>query len=289
MKLLVTTDGSARSLVALPHAASLARATGSTITLVRVLDQFMDLGKHLAVKLDDAAALATAEWEASLAAALRSAGVEGDLLVAKKVHGEETWDTILRAASEQGASLIAMDSRGTGAIRHALLGSVAMGLLGRTKLPVMVTGPRIQPTVNPTASPADGYHVVATSDGSPASLAVLRALRPLAESTGLTVTLLRLCWPAARHSAEDCAAQLRSFRSELPASARVTEVVREMTLTDGAAPAIVAVAGELGASAIAIATHGHSAAYHLFGGSTALGVVSQSSVPVILARSLKPG
>ena len=57
MKLLVTTDGSARSLVALPHAASLARATGSTITLVRVLDQFMDLGKHLAVKLDDAAAL----------------------------------------------------------------------------------------------------------------------------------------------------------------------------------------------------------------------------------------
>ena len=285
MKLLVTTDGSARSLVALPHAATLARATGSTLTLVRVLDQFMDLGKHLAVKLDDAAALATAEWEASLAAALRSAGVEGDLLVAKKVHGEETWDTILRAASEQGASLIAMDSRGVGAIRHALLGSVAMGLLGRTELPVMVTGPRIQPT----ASPAHDYHVVATSDGSPASLAVLRALRPLAESTGLRVTLLRLCWPAARHSAEDCAAQLRSFRSELPASARVTEEVREMTLTDGAAPAIVAVAGELGASAIALATHGHSAAYHLFGGSTALGVVSQSPVPVILARSLKPG
>ena len=46
MKILVTTDGSPRSLTALPHAAALARATGSTVTLVRVLDQLMDLGDH---------------------------------------------------------------------------------------------------------------------------------------------------------------------------------------------------------------------------------------------------
>lgn len=285
MKILVTTDGSPRSLTALPHAAALARAAGSTLTLLRVLDQLMDLGDHFAVKLDDAVERATAEWEASLAAALQSAGVEGDSVVVKKEPREDTWRTIIRAADDQGASLIAMDSRGAGAIRHALMGSVSMGILGHTTLPIMITGPKIQPT----ASQTNGYHIVATSDGSPASLAVLRALRPLAETTNVNITLLRLCWPAARHSAEDCAAQLRSFRSELPASARVTEEVREMTLTDGAAPAIVAVAGELGASAIAIATHGHSAAYHLFGGSTALGVVSQSPVPVILARSLKPG
>lgn len=285
MKILVTTDGSPRSLTAVPHAAALARATGSTLTLVRVLDQLMDLGDHLAVKLDDAVARATADWEARLAAALQSAGVEGDAVVVKKEPREDTWRTIIRAADDQGATLIAMDSRGAGAVRHALMGSVSMGILGHTSLPVMITGPSIQPM----ASQANGYHIVATSDGSPASLAVLRALRPLAESANVNVTLLRLCWPGASHSSEDCAAQLRSFRAELPDSARVTEVVREMTLTDGAAPAIVAVAGELGASAIAIATHGHSAAYHLFGGSTALGVVSQSPVPVILARSLKPG
>ena len=74
MKILVTTDGSPRSLTALPHAAALARATGSTLTLLRVLDQLMDLGDHFAVKLDDAVARATTEWEASLAAALQSAG-----------------------------------------------------------------------------------------------------------------------------------------------------------------------------------------------------------------------
>lgn len=284
MKVLVTTDGSERSLSALPHAAAFARATGSPLTLMRALDPLLDLGDYFALKVEEAVTLATADWEARLAVVLQRAGVEGEPLVVRKDDGEETWDAIIRAANARGVSLIAMDSRGAGAIRHALLGSVAMGLVGHTELPVMVSGPNIEPVAG-----NDGYHIIATTDGSPASLAVARALGPLVGNAGVKVTLLRLCWPGtAERGAEEIAAQMQTFRSHLPASARVTEDVREMAMVSGSAPAIIAVAQDLGAAAIAIATHGHSAAYHLFGGSTALGVVGQSPIPVILARSEQP-
>ncbi|MBA4179179.1 MAG: hypothetical protein C0506_01185 [Anaerolinea sp.] len=284
MKVLVTTDGSERSLHAIPHAAAFARATGSQLALLRVLDPLLDVGSQLALHVDEAVEKTTVKWQRDLAGRLAASGISGDALVVTKAHGEDIWDTILRVATSEGATLIAMDSRGTGALRHALVGSVAMGLVGHTLLPVMVTGPAIQPPAK-----GDGYRIVATTDGSPASLAIVRALGPILESAAVDVTLLRLCWPGtAEHSAADCAAQLRAFRQGLPAAARVTEEVREMALVSGAAPAVVAVAQELGASAIAMATHGHSAAYHLFGGSTALGVVAQSRLPVILARSIKP-
>lgn len=285
MKVLVTTDGSERSLHALPHAAAFARATGSQLTLLRVLDPLLDVGDQFALHVDEAVEKTTAAWHRDLSGALANAGITGDALVVEKVHGEDTWDSIISAATGMSASIIAMDTRGAGAVRHALLGSVAMGLVGHAELPVMVTGPSIHPPPSTTA----GYRILATTDGSPASLAVIRALGTIIETGAVDITLLRLCWPGtASHGAPDCAAQLRQFRESLPDSQRVTEEVREMALVNGAAPAIVAVAQELGASAIAMATHGHSAAYHLFGGSTALGVVTQSPLPVILTRSIKP-
>ena len=284
MRVLVTTDGSERSLRALPHAAALARATGSQLTLLRILDPRLDLGDQPGLHVEDAVKTATAEWQSALEATVAKAGTDGNVLVFRAARGEDTWETIVRAADELGAALIAMDSRGVGAFRHALFGSVALDVVGHTELPVMVTGPNIQPP-----APRDGYRILVTSDGSPASLAVVRALGPLLETGSVDVTLLRLCWPAGPdHSAADCSAQLKELRRGLPDLGRVNEEVRELMLIDGAAPAIISVAEELGASALAVATHGHSAAYHLFGGSTALGIVSQSPIPVILCRSIKP-
>jgi len=261
------------------------RATGAQLTLLRVLDSRIDLADQPGLSLEGAVTAATTDWQSAMAGMLAKAGIDGDALVLRKAHGEDTWETIVRAADEVGAAMIALDSRGAGAIRHALLGSVAMDLVGHTELPVMVTGPNTQPPAT-----GDGYRIVATSDGSPASLAVVRALGPMIETGCVDVTLLRLCWPAGPdHSAEDCAASLKKLRQGLPNSERVSEEVRELMLIDGAAPAIISVAEELGAAAVAVATHGHSAAYHLFGGSTALGVVERSPLPVILCRSMKPG
>lgn len=284
MNVLVTTDGSARSLHILPHAAALASAIGGKLVLLRVLDPLLDAGNQFALKLGEAVEKTRAAWLEEMRAALAGARVDAQPVVAEKERGEDTWDTIIRIAADHAAGVIAMDSRGSGAIRHALLGSVAMGLVGHTELPVMVSGPNIQP---PAASRA-GYRIVATTDGSPASTAVVRALEPLLAAGRVDVTLLRLCWPGTgEHSAIDCAAQVKQLRQQLPGSERITEDVREVALVSGAGPAIISAAEDIGASAIAMATHGHSARYHLFGGSTALTVVEQSPLPVILSRSIK--
>jgi nucleotide-binding universal stress UspA family protein len=176
--------------------------------------------------------------------------------------------------------MLAMASGGAGIVHHLLFGSVAMGIVGSTQLPVMVTGPSIQ-------QPATGrYRLVATTDGSDASLAVVRALRPALESPAIDALLLSLSWPGEGDDRErKCRAALSRLRAELPAAHRIDEAVREAPLIEGLADMIITVSEEFNASAIAMATHGHGAGYHLLAGSVALGVVSRSPLPVILARS----
>ena len=283
MNVLATTDGSAPSLQTIPHAAAIARATNAGLVLLRVLDARLDVGGVLVTQLEEAVATTTARWQHELEAALAAAGVEGTPLVARKGRDEEARATILRAASEHDASLIAMATRGAGRLRHALLGSNTLGVVGASDLPVMVTGSAIEPP--PTGVP---YRVVATTDGSAASRVAMRALGPLlAGATSSEVTLLRLVWPGANEGRDAAEADLRDLRATLPPDLRVTELVRETPMVEGVATAIISAAKELGASTIAMATHGHGAAYHLFAGSVALGVVGHSPLPVILVGARK--
>jgi nucleotide-binding universal stress UspA family protein len=282
MNVIVTTDGSASSLQAIPHAAAIARATGAGLVLMRVLDARLDVGGVLATRLEEAVATTTARWQEELEAALAEAGVEGAALVARKGRDEEARATILRTAAEQDAALIAMATRGAGWLRRALLGSVTLGVIGAGDLPVIVAGTAIAPP--PASTP---YRLVVTTDGSGASRVVTRALARLLTGSEVEVTLLRLVWPGAAEGREAAEADLREVRAALPAELRVTELVRETPMVDGVATAIVEVAQELGAAAIAMATHGHGGARHLFAGSVAMGVLGQSPLPVILADAHK--
>ncbi len=62
MKFLVTTDGSGRSLQALPHAVRLARVAGADLLLVRVLDPLLDCGASRAPSLAEATAEVASKW-----------------------------------------------------------------------------------------------------------------------------------------------------------------------------------------------------------------------------------
>lgn len=286
MALLVTTDGSARSLRAVPHAACFARAVGSDLYLLRALDPRLDAASQLNIRLADAIAAVSQHWEADLARSLRDASIEGRPVVRPMLHGEDSSDTILRVARELGANMVAMDTRGAGAIRHAVLGSCAMSVLRATELPVMLTGDCIT-----TPLTDDGYRLVVTSDGSPASRDILLALRPLLDGARIQVTLLRIYEPRlgdAGEAAETaaCQASLGELANLFPAGPEITTVVRPLHALEKADAAIIRVAAEVGANAIAASTHGYSAARHLFAGSTALGVLSRAPVPVIFARAI---
>ena len=73
------------------------------------------------------------EWLSGRATALRDAGMEVEIDI--RAAGEVAKD-ILQAASEHGADLIVIGSRGQNMIRGLFLGSVAREVLRLTKLPV---------------------------------------------------------------------------------------------------------------------------------------------------------
>ncbi|MFN0147478.1 MAG: universal stress protein [Dehalococcoidia bacterium] len=272
MQLLVTTDGSERSFRVFPHAARFAKATGASVTLARALDPLIDCGGELAVKLDAAIERVSNRWREELAAAAAARGLEAEVAIWTHVHGEDTAGCLERMIAGHGFDILAMETRGAGAVRHALFGSVAMRVLGHAKLPVMVTGP--EATSPPTG---DGYNVLATTDLSAGAGAVFPLLKDLAARPGLAVTLAHV---AATGEAADARAALERVRDGLAAPVAIE--VREVPPGAGIDTAIIAEAATIGASLIVMATHGHSALRHLVAGSVALGVVSRAPVPVLL-------
>ncbi len=287
MNILVTTDGSERSLCILPHAGRLAALLGADLHLARILDPRSDAAGVVAERLGPAVAEVRARWEDELRAALAAHRVAGAPLVVERRWGEDVPRAIHRAADELGAALVAIASRGAGPIRHAVFGSVAMGVLGAADLPVMTL------TGCPPLPDRDGpYHVLVTTDGSAASRGVIPALAPLLQPGKVRVTLAEVVIMKALETEAEAKARalpgLQALRPLLPAGLEVGFHLPIVPPGAGIDTAILEAAAELAADAVAMATHGHSARYHLIAGSTALGVVRRAPVPVILAKSGPP-
>jgi nucleotide-binding universal stress UspA family protein len=267
---LVTTDGSAHSHRVLPHAALLAEALGCRVTLLDVIDSGEDAGRV----------------EAGLQATLSRLGIEGEAVAEQADKDEKVAHAILRIARAKDAAVLALDSRGHGALRHVLHGSVALDLLKETDRLLLVSGPNVDPPP-PRAVP---YRLLIANDGSPASEAVLRGLSPLLAPGRFEATLLRV------HEHEPgghddvaamsaCERELAQARQLLPASLAVTTLVREIPRGAGVDTAIIEKALEVNAQAIAMSTHGISARNHVLMGSVATTMLGRSVLPLLLARS----
>lgn len=284
MNILVTTDGSERSLCILPHAARLAAALGAQVHLARVLDPRADAAGVVAERLAAAVAAVRADWEADLRAALERAGIEGDVHVIERRWGEDVPRAIHRAADDLGAALLAIHTRGAGAIRHAVLGSVAMGVVAAADLPVMTLA-----GCPPAPVGAGPYHLLVTTDGSPDSRSVLPAIAPLLVPGRVRVTLAEVVVMRALETEAEAKARalpaLEALRPRIPAGVEVAYHLPVVPPGAGIDTAIIEAARDLAADAVACATHGHSARRHLVAGSTALGVVRLAPVPVILVKS----
>lgn len=269
MLILCTTDGSPQSLHVVPHAAAFARAAGMEIALARVYEDDHRAG-------DDGSRAAAVE------AMLNDHGIAGRAIVAERGKDEDTASAIARVASEAGASIIAMDSRGVGAMRHAIFGSTAINVLRKSRCPVFVTGPAAG-----AASTADRYQLAITTDGSPASRAAFVKLGPILESACMPVAVIGVYVEALADAPltielerreATCRAAAAMLPGCIPSSVHVTRAA-EFERTEHA---IVHAAHEVGASAIAMGTHGRGRSLHLFLGSVALGTVERSDLPVIL-------
>ncbi|MEO8540375.1 MAG: universal stress protein [bacterium] len=286
MKFLVCTDGSERSIATLPHVSQLASVLSAEVILVRVLDPRVDGAGVVATDLEWALQQVEASWKKEMDSSLAESGAIGRVTVVRRGWGNDVANAIVVAANGESADLIALSSRGSGALRHALLGSVAMNVISGSPIAVLVAGPKIAPP-EPLG---DGYHLAITSDGSPAAWSVLPGLVPMLEGGGaIRVTLVEVATPQGEETATE--AKLRAtddlcaLRERLPKGVTTSIEVRMAQPGVGIDTALRSILRDIRANSVAMATHGHSALRHLVAGSTALGLIAKSELPVILVKS----
>lgn len=140
-KILVPLDGSPLAEAVLPHAKALAKSEDAELVLLRVA---IDLGGEFAFEDPAIAADMVKQMESETAiymteakSKVESDGVKVSVIVREGLIAE----TILAAAEEIGADVIAMSTHGRSGVRRWFMGSVADRVVNHSKVPVMLIRP----------------------------------------------------------------------------------------------------------------------------------------------------
>lgn len=138
--ILVPVDGSETSMLAVTKAAGLAKAFGSEVTAVYVLDPypFTGVGADFAYGQAQYLSAATAEANTALEAVKKLMDETGVAVKTMVGEGHAVHEGIVRVADSVGADLIVMGSHGRRGLEKLVLGSVAQRVLSTARIPVLV-------------------------------------------------------------------------------------------------------------------------------------------------------
>lgn len=138
--ILVPVDGSPTAQKAVQNAAGLARAFGSAVTVIYVIDPypFTGLGSDFAYGQAEYLSAASAEAKEATEAARKVLEPTGVSVNTKVVEAHAIWRGIVETASTLGADLIVMGSHGRRGLEKLVLGSVAQRVLAHAHQPVFI-------------------------------------------------------------------------------------------------------------------------------------------------------
>lgn len=138
--ILVPVDGSATSLQAVEKAAGIAKAFGSAVTAIYVIDPypFAGVGTDFAYGQAQYLSAASAEANEAIKAAREQIEAAGLAVQTRVVEAHTPWRGILETATALGADLVVMGSHGRRGLEKLVLGSVAQRVLSHATLPVLV-------------------------------------------------------------------------------------------------------------------------------------------------------
>lgn len=141
-KILVPVDGSPTSQLGLDEAIRVARAMGSTIHLLHVVDETSftsSFEASVALTADVLQSLQSAGQQVLVDAQnyVREAGlsVEGEVV---ESFADRVSDLVLRKANECGAQLIVLGTHGRRGVQRMLLGSDAEQIVRQATVPVLL-------------------------------------------------------------------------------------------------------------------------------------------------------
>ena len=306
---LVPLDGSALAAQVLPYAGMVAKSTGATVLLLRVVNPFpgelVREGISVYRETDNQAGAlpSAADWEdvlsrinsdalaylEEMAETIRSDGVTVETVV----KDGDPADCILEEANKDAGTLIAMSTHGRTGVGRWLLGSVTDKMVRSGGHPMLIT--RAQ---EGGAHPVN--RVVLSLDGTELSEQALPHAAEMGKSLGVGVTVLRavslnpygeaFTEYAPIHASQDLTGDMESEAQEY-VTAKVAELqaagVADVTgsvVTGYPASVILDEVGDAGDKLVTMATHGRAGMARLLLGSVTDRVVRHSAGPVFVVR-----
>lgn len=197
-------------------------------------------------------------------------------------------------ANQVEADLVLVVTHAHAGIRRLWLGSVADALVRSTDLPLLVLHP--EPGGDVPRDVAWIEHILVPLDGSDFAGEILDPVREVAKATGARVTLLHVVSSSSvigthilpMMPADTLAAVERATVYLEREAARLAEdgIETDLRVVAHEVPsaAIGAMAEELGADLIAMATHGYGGFKRALLGSVASSVLTKSPLPLLLRR-----
>jgi nucleotide-binding universal stress UspA family protein len=138
---LIPTDGSALSEMAIRHGMALARAVGARVTVLTVSLPFRSLALDPVMVSDSPAQYerdCKAVAEKALGAAQTEAGMAGVPCETLRVTQSQPYRAIVETAESKGCDLICMSSHGRKGISAFVLGTETYTVLTHSRIPVLV-------------------------------------------------------------------------------------------------------------------------------------------------------
>lgn len=135
-KILVPTDFSPHSDIALRYACEFASSFGAEIHLLHVIEDLISEYNGIASIPGDYRAQIRAEAERRVASLL-STGWDNGKPVVRKTHAGTPFLEILRYAQDNAIDLIVLGTHGRTALSHAIMGSVAEKVVRHARVPVL--------------------------------------------------------------------------------------------------------------------------------------------------------
>jgi len=141
-KIMVAVDGSRNSDLALAEAIQLAKACGSEIAVVHVIDNAYLRCDPLFIDPDELRKALREDGESLLKGARERLEAERIACTTRLIDEPaaigDVSTVVEQAAQESGAELLVIGTHGRHGMRRLLMGSVAEGLVHHTKLPVLL-------------------------------------------------------------------------------------------------------------------------------------------------------
>jgi nucleotide-binding universal stress UspA family protein len=297
--ILAPYDGSDAGARALPIASDLARSCGARLYLLMVHDPSMFIPfvpGEVAVPVYDSAAVSEQRQqdEREIQRIVESLQAEGVDAAGTVLEGTVV-ETIAEHAQAIGADITVMSTHGRGGFNRVRLGSVATSYITRTSTPTLLV--RIHEDADATTTINTSGRLLLPLDGSEFAESMLPHALQFAESFGLKMELFSVTTPTAIPMApfgtealiadprdinmmeDNRDHYLERIASTCPAGT-TTRVLTDMDVGD----AIIEVAREEQAAAIAIATHGRSGLMRMMLGSVADEVIRRATVPILVYK-----